>query len=503
MLQAAKMAIYNGRKWETCMLQLIIVPLYFVIGLWLAVSSLTNSYLVKSEQTHASLLAENVSSITAITQYQRELLELSGIISVAIESGFDLPSSFFLPQIEESCRAYRNLLSTCIQDHEIQLAQLIEKDFLTLRNLIIDASSNAYLGDRLGQSIQFQFKEIGNNLDRLRALNMLAIAEKQEEEQVLKNYLMMVRYCFLGVGPIVGTLLGWHYSKRLRNRVALLASTLSDANPASTIPVTVRSDGSDRGFELLQSLAEQLTARIALIEKNLETAKNEVIRGEKLAAIGELAAGVAHELRNPLTSIRLLLQFTAEQPGVFTGLAENISLMLGEIDRMERTVQGLLDFSRPSSMQITTFDLIAPLERAIRLSEGRSKSAGIHLRFTAPEDSILFQGDEDQIQLVFLNLILNGIEAVISDGEITIAVQMNREKRTVCIEFKDTGPGIPEHLLPTIFEPFISLKRTGTGLGLAFCRRVVLDHCGTITAINLSDQGACFRVELPAYDAVG
>jgi signal transduction histidine kinase len=226
-----------------------------------------------------------------------------------------------------------------------------------------------------------------------------------------------------------------------------------------------------------------------------------VLRAERLAAIGGLAAGVAHELRNPLTSVKLLLQHAATRGGDATVAAPKIGLILDEIERMEATIQGLLDFSRPAQPQRKLHYVRDTLERALHLVAGRAEKQHVKTRLDLGRQPLLVNGDPQQLHQVFVNLLINAIEAMPSGGSLNISVMANPQTRQVTVEICDTGDGIPQELMPRLFEPFATGKERGTGLGLAVSRRILEEHGGTIAVRPRQPRGTIFEVTLPAVIA--
>jgi len=251
----------------------------------------------------------------------------------------------------------------------------------------------------------------------------------------------------------------------------------------------------------VQDLSDSVITQMQKIGRELEKAELEIIQSERLAAVGELAAGVAHELRNPLTSVKLLLQHAAnaEDKGIVT--VANMQLILKEVSRMEVTIQGLLDFSRPADLCCRIHDMRAPLQRAITLVSGRATSSNVNINLTLDQEPLLVNGDIEQLHQIFVNLLINAVESISSGGSIDVEATRLTAEGVVSVSIRDNGSGIPEELMYRLFEPFVTTKERGTGLGLALCHRIVSNHHGTVTAANHPQGGAVFRVEFPSASA--
>jgi two-component system sensor histidine kinase HydH len=222
-----------------------------------------------------------------------------------------------------------------------------------------------------------------------------------------------------------------------------------------------------------------------------------MVRAEQMAAIGQVAAGVAHELRNPLTSIKGLVQVNLREANARGLPADDLAVIDHEVRRMERTLQTFLDFARPLRPDRRRLDLAAVVERVTALVGGRARKQGVDLRFQRPAGAVWVDADQDQLQQLVLNLVLNALDALPHGGAVEVDLRPPRDGYTELL-VRDTGPGIAAHILPKVFETFVSSKETGIGLGLPVSRRIAEDHGGTLSAYNLPDGGACFALRLPA-----
>ncbi|MEI8022279.1 MAG: ATP-binding protein, partial [Schlesneria sp.] len=244
----------------------------------------------------------------------------------------------------------------------------------------------------------------------------------------------------------------------------------------------------------------------------------EVLQAERLAAVGELAAGVAHEIRNPLTSVKLLLQYAIRKASGPTLEESQLRLILDEIGRMETTIQGLLDFARPPKLNIMKHDLRQTLQRALNLIDSRARQQGIEIIMGEVETPLIVDGDTEKLHQVLVNLLINAVEAMPDGGRLSIDAmdamigidiprspttdtspdcQKQPDNHVAVITIRDTGEGISTHVLSRLFEPFATTKERGTGLGLAVSHRIVEEHQGTIVACNDSSGGAKFTLTMP------
>jgi PAS domain S-box-containing protein len=220
-------------------------------------------------------------------------------------------------------------------------------------------------------------------------------------------------------------------------------------------------------------------------------------RAEQMAAVGQVAAGVAHEIRNPLTSIKGLVQVNLREADARGLPAEDLRVIEHEVRRMERTLQTFLDFARPPKPDRRRLDPAAVIDRVYTLVGGRAHKQRVALRLLRPDEPVWLDGDQDQLQQLLLNLVLNALDAMPDGGAVEIELRPPRDGYVELL-VRDTGPGIAADILPKVFETFVSSKETGIGLGVPVSRRIAEDHGGTLTAFNLPGRGACFVLRLPA-----
>ena len=216
---------------------------------------------------------------------------------------------------------------------------------------------------------------------------------------------------------------------------------------------------------------------------------------EKMAAVAQIATGVAHELRNPLTAVKMLVQTQRELPEVSDQLAEDLTIIEDEIRRMERSIQTFLDFAKPQAPERRPIDPTDVVRRTFSLIEPRARNQKVELKLLAPEAPLSIEADGEQLLQLIFNLCLNALDAMPDGGSLVVGSQ--QVDGLVRLSVRDTGPGIEPRVLAKLFQPFVTSKETGVGIGLVICKRIAEAHRGRLDGENLED-GACFTVELPA-----
>jgi len=227
------------------------------------------------------------------------------------------------------------------------------------------------------------------------------------------------------------------------------------------------------------------------------TARQRHEQQDRLAAIGTLAAGLAHEIRNPLNGAQLHVSFLARalaRSAVNEDALEAVHVIDDEIKRLARLVTEFLDFARPQPLTLTSVSVGALAERVIGLVAEQAGASDVRLLQDLPSTDIAVSADGGKLEQVLLNLLRNGVEALSGRGG-TVTLRARREPRAVVLEVEDDGPGIPAASAP-IFDAFFSTKPGGTGLGLAIVHRIVTDHGGTIDVESRPGM-TCFRLRLP------
>jgi signal transduction histidine kinase len=235
--------------------------------------------------------------------------------------------------------------------------------------------------------------------------------------------------------------------------------------------------------------------------KELEIRQAHLMQSEKLASLGTMLSGVAHELNNPLSNIASSCQILSEEiedATVDINYKKELLLQIEEqAERMKNIVRSLLDFTRVREFKKELLSLKKLVEDTVVLIRGRIPTE-VELSINIPEDIIIY-ADNQRLQHAFLNLLKNAIEATEEEGRITITSWKDTEHNTVKISFSDTGIGISPEIIPKVFDPFFTTKRVGkgTGLGLFITHEIIAEHEGTINVESKVGEGTTFLIELP------
>jgi signal transduction histidine kinase len=333
-------------------------------------------------------------------------------------------------------------------------------------------------------------------------------ASSEENQQTAGR--MVLGLLLLGVcGPLSGLLAGYAIARAVSRSVIRLSVPVGDA--AGTLsevvgPLTV---SAEPGLEELESVLHRMAGEIRAVVERLHQSQREALRAEQLAALGQMAAGFAHEVRNPLMSMKILVQSASARGNGLAGRA--LAVLEEEINRLAELTTTFLDFARPPRPEKRTFDAREVLEDTVDLVVRRAGQRNVRIECDVPAAPVPIEADAGQVRQVVLNLLLNAVEAVYPGGVVRVrlsspasqtpqAIHANGDRRWVEIVVEDTGPGLPGHLGQDIFAPFVSTKPTGMGLGLSVCKRIAEAHGGDITASDRQGGGALFCLRLPVLD---
>ena len=244
-----------------------------------------------------------------------------------------------------------------------------------------------------------------------------------------------------------------------------------------------------------------LAAAFNQMTSDLKQSRDQLIQAERLATAGKMSASFAHEIRNPLSSMRMLAQMLMQKPEMSVEKhQQSLRYILEEIERIDNIVKGLMDFARPTALNLTQQPLAPTLQAVLALMEANLTHHQIQLVLDLSPETPEVQFDSDKLKQAFMNAILNAIEAMPQGGELKVSTLT--EDNSICIKVVDTGVGIPEEDLEHLFEPFFTRKTRGTGLGLANVKRIFEEHGGNAEIESRLGEGTTVLMRLPVGDSV-
>lgn len=255
----------------------------------------------------------------------------------------------------------------------------------------------------------------------------------------------------------------------------------------------------DISLSTLRDQGGEITGALLLFRdvSEIRELKKEIERSRRLASVGRLAAGVAHEIRNPLSSIKGFATYFRERYRDVEEDRRTADIMIQEVDRLNRVIGQLLDFARPMAVEKRPVALDTLIRHAVKMVEGRAREQGVSIETHLSPDLVEVSLDLDRMAQVLLNLFLNALEAMPQGGTLRVDGAPDRERNRALIKVSDTGTGIAPEDLAHIFDPYFTTKSTGTGLGLAIVHKIVESHGGEISVESASGQGTTVSLHVP------
>ncbi|HOW99184.1 MAG TPA: ATP-binding protein, partial [Deltaproteobacteria bacterium] len=230
----------------------------------------------------------------------------------------------------------------------------------------------------------------------------------------------------------------------------------------------------------------------------LQHLKKEVLRKERLASLGSLAAGVAHEIRNPLGSIKGFATYFKERYKDVPEDRRTADIMIKEVERLNRVIGQLLEFARPMSLTQKQVDLKDTVKHSVEMIRGQARAKGIEVvADNGTEEGFYAAVDQDKIAQVLLNVYLNALDAMDEGGRLSIAIGKDELNAGIVVSISDTGHGISAEDLSRVFDPYFTTKQSGTGLGLAIVHKIMEAHAGTVKIESRKDEGTTVSLTLP------
>jgi len=490
----------------------IVAPVVGVSGVLLALGAVAAWYVHELQDSSSDILVVNVSSVRAAEEIEIGMREVRTLLNRFLRSGDRKYLEACGPIREETQHwmGEAERLSTTPKETELmtQARRGYERFFRQFDDLSVRTTG------RLDQAAQDEVErlidevltsELLEPVHQYLDLNEELMAATSRENQKVTDWMVFALLLLGTCGAVAGLIAGLGIARGVNRSIVQLTVPIRDAaGKLNEVvgPLTVATGGSFKEIEdALQHVGEQ----IGTVVERLRTSEREMLRAEQLAAVGQLAAGVAHELRNPLMSMKLLVQTAIESGDSARLEGRDLRVLDDVVRRVERSVQSLLEFARPPRLEMARFDVTDVVRQTVALVESRAEQRDVRIDCDLAEPASPVWADQGQMRQLVLNLLLNALDAAPHGGHVGVRVrfddayspQPNDATSLVTLSVLDDGDGLPSEFGDRIFEPFVSTKETGTGLGLSICRRIVEAHGGEIHAANRTTGGAEFVVTLP------
>jgi Amt family ammonium transporter len=256
-------------------------------------------------------------------------------------------------------------------------------------------------------------------------------------------------------------------------------------------------------YEELKAFSSQLGERVKRATLELQETQRQLFQSEKMAALGKLSAGIAHEIRNPLTSIKILIHSLVDEMATPASREKDLTVIESEIERVNKIIKQFLEFARPRPPSLEPMDVRKVLDETLALVAYEMEAQGVALEKEYAPELPPVPMDREQMKQVFLNILLNAIQAMEEGGQLKVLTALKnhsagaKNQSVMEISFQDTGRGIPEDMQARVFEPFFSTKEEGIGLGLPIAQRIVEEHGGKIRLESIPGKGTIFYLTIP------
>ena len=349
-------------------------------------------------------------------------------------------------------------------------------------------------GALLHRGVREQFHTLYDLCERFKALHEERMERAAEEA---RGRLRVMRAAALGAMPLALALgLAAFVARQLLAPIRQLAREMDAKSQSEPLLLDGVKDLGRKVRDLLDDVDQT--------QSKLRKSREQMAQAEKWAMTGKLAAGVAHSIRNPLTSVKIRLFSLGRSLALAPEQKEDFSVISEEIGHIDNIARNFLEFSRPPKLKMSRVSLSDVVDLTAQLTRHRLESYEIPLAVHRAGRLPLLDADPDQLKEVLANLVFNACEAMgHAGGRITLSEEVGFADplgKVAVVRVADTGPGIPEDMLETVFAPFVSSKEEGTGLGLAIARRIVEEHGGWLTVRSKPGEGATFTLTLPCRE---
>jgi signal transduction histidine kinase len=443
-----------------------------------------------------SLIEKNVASYQAAEELETALLQQKGYLTYYFLDG----NPQWLKEIQKYNRAFEEwLLKARKSAYTEPMREIISQIDAGYRKYLVDRERviNLYrqgdrqAGARLHWQVRGQYVNILNLCQRYKLIQEYVISRVRTESQARARYINLLALVVVPLVVVLGVLLAYILIKQILGPIRQLALTTTPANPGIRVPDEVKAL-STRVYSLIEDVDQAQT--------ELERSQEHLVQSGKWAMVGKLAAGVAHSIRNPLTSVNMRLFSLKRSLAMSDSQQEDFQVISEEIRHIDAIVRNFLEFSRPPKLKIQRISPSAVVDMALVLLRHRLESYGVEVKLNRAARLPAVLTDPDQLKEVLVNLVLNACEVMPGGGKISIreaAVTDSRLGPAVIIRVSDTGPGIPKSIQDQVFQPFFSTKEEGTGLGLSIATRIIADHGGRLELESRAPAGATFIITLP------
>jgi signal transduction histidine kinase len=453
-------------------------------------------YTYRMEGLLSEIIDENLAAFQSAEEMETALVNQKGFVTYYFLDG----DPEWLRQLGE----YRQIFKERLK--EVRSLGLTEKEKQALDR--IESKYNQYVaskddvialyqageresGAKLHKKVRDQFFNIIELCDQFKDLHHQRIEQARSISRTQAVNLRIVAGTAMLIVLILGVLLAFVL---ITNVLAPIRSLIGESDEKSM------SGKSDNEVKALSRRVRGLIEDIDQTHSELEKSRETLLQAEKLALVGKLAAGMAHSIRNPLTSVKMRLFSLDRTLDLSVTQKEDFGVISEEIRHIDTIVQNFLEFSRPPKLKMQRVSPSEVVDMTLKMLKHRLESYDVDIKLDRERPLPEIMADPEQLKEVLVNLIVNAYEAMERSGTIEIQeeeIEEEPEGRMIMIRLTDNGPGIPEAIQDKVFQPFYSTKEEGTGLGLSICARIIEEHGGTLELTSAEGEGTTFTIKIP------
>ncbi len=441
------------------------------------------------------LVDKNFASFQAAEELETALLMQKGYATYFYLDG----NPEWLKQLEKYDGGFRNWLQKArkssytepMRDILNRIGTLYQS-YLETRNRVIKLyeAGEREAGARLHGEVRRQFNELFNLCEQYKVMHEYAIDRARTESQLRARFIDTLARVVISGALAFAFLLAYVLLKQVLGPIRRLALETGPDPPGDSPPDEVKA---------LSHAVHSLMDDVDQVQTKLVRSQEHLLQAEKWALVGKLAAGVAHSIRNPLTSLKMRLYSLGKSLATSPSQKEDLAVISEEIRHIGAIVQNFLEFSRPPKLKMQHSSPSDVVDQALQLLRHRLESYRVQVELKRPQRLPELWADPDQLKEVLVNLMVNACEAMVGGGSITIeeTEEKTESGALAVIRLQDTGVGVPASVQEKIFQPFFSTKEEGTGLGLSIASRIVEEHGGSLRVQSKEGQGTTFTITLP------
>ena len=477
----------------------IFLTLAFLLLTTLAGGLITMWYAQRMETLLTSIAEKDVAALQAAQELESDLVMQKGLVTYY----FLDRDPDWLVQLEQYQKAFGEALNRArklaVSDAAREILNRIESEsirYLAARDQVIQfyRAGQQELGMQRHREVRSQFAAIIELCEQFKTIHEQNILRAREESRAQAHLVRSTALIAIPGVLLLGVLLAYILLTQVLGPIRQLAMGADSAAKAGAVTDEVKA---------LSRRVHSLLEDVDQTQSELQLSREHLLQSEKLASVGKLAAGVAHSIRNPLTSVKMRLFSMERTLDLSSTQKEDFEVISEEIRHIDSILRNFLEFSRRPKLKTQNVSPSDVVDMAIQLLRHRLESYGVSVELYRQRRLPEIEADPEQLKEVLVNIIVNACEALGDGGLIRIREEegvVEPTGRVVVIRVSDNGPGVAEAIREQVFQPFFSTKEEGTGLGLSIAARIMEDHGGWLSLRSREGKGATFIITLPCRE---